>query len=1018
MALLHLPRSPSPRQARASDADLHWRIHGEVAALPSSPQKSVRFLAYHSSFLQKSKNIGAFAEKSGHHLGISPASKLLNTVSNWGDAFCDVERMVMAFEYGYGESFCSQRGWVMGTLTWGGFASAGGFMGFRELYQMLANRNVYRANPNAFPANPNVFSANPSLEFIGGDNAGSNSGSGGRGGGHGGYNSGSEEHFDAYNDRLAFISMHASYQDMDADGVSEHKAAFDSTNIMTSTVLPSPSSAEVHAKPSDHNLDGLSNCNQESQITPMDVSEPKMDEDGFSDQNTRIEVEKGKLSNGDEESQISHIDGEDTGFTKHGWNMYASLRTITNASTYDDGLNGKVSKNNRETLCSGSESSSQINSLKSDSVAEAGHLSQGIRAVNSIFSHLGRYILHSGWKFSEDSLEKYAIVPAQSGYSHGGTSWNHNADEMLAEAWDRERALDAKGLLAESIRELGILSLMLREMKLDAVLSLPEQLRAEKQGSKGQGIVHDDETHASVHEQSAAHHQQPQGVIDWVAQIARSALAKQTGSHETSYKAEHAEQDELKNSMSEGVAAAPKQPSETGGNSTAAKQSDMEALKRLQREAFSELMKIRERLEKIDQLAQVRQQSDLSGAARTHLKGEVKTGMAFVLLEDSSSRNSRGSLEQVGMQTGLDVRFTFETPFREKDVLITECVSGQGSSVGDGRALGGPMTLGKLQYVTHMSDNISFSFVPLGAQGKDVTEIINVLQDQGLTVFSSQGPALFNHCRGSALGATVSGSRFAFSFAQYLSGWGNHISTMESPVTEGDPLCLSTLGQFLLQPAEGLIVSLSGLSRYWPSPPLPSSMGLHWSEMGPLIIPKIQSLKTSRSNMTCQDPIGGSHLHISSLGSHWEAPDLEYGMDALEKSKGTALLSIAVASSVDLGENISVGGWVQIEKGDSIQDSDKGNFQWALSLARTSTSGIDWGASIGGSRPDFWSMTTTNNDGYPGYNGEDFYGPQLHVEAFLKVNCGRGFTLQPGLLYVSNKHSHTPAFVVRSSWSF
>ena len=152
----------------------------------------------------------------------------------------------------------------------------------------------------------------------------------------------------------------------------------------------------------------------------------------------------------------------------------------------------------------------------------------------------------------------------------------------------------------------------------------------------------------------------------------------------------------------------------------------LEIMKRLQREVFSDLMKLRERLEKIEQ---IRRPSDQQGGAKTRLKGEAKAGVAFVLIDDiSNSRQARDALVNAGMQSGLDVSFTFETRFRERDTLITQCVSGQGSSVGDGRALGGSLALGKVQYVTHVSDDISLSFVPLGAQGKDVTEIINVLQ--------------------------------------------------------------------------------------------------------------------------------------------------------------------------------------------------------------------------------------------------------------------------------------------------
>lgn len=51
------------------------------------------------------------------------------------------------------------------------------------------------------------------------------------------------------------------------------------------------------------------------------------------------------------------------------------------------------------------------------------------------------------------------------------------------------------------------------------------------------------------------------------------------------------------------------------------------------------------------------------------------------------------------------------------------------------------------------------------------------------------------------------------------------------------------------------------------------------------------------------------------------------------------------------------------------------------------------------------------------FTSGDKYDMQLHVEAYLKLNMGRGFTLQPGLLYLLNKQSQTPAFVLRSSWA-
>lgn len=506
---------------------------------------------------------------------------------------------------------------------------------------------------------------------------------------------------------------------------------------------------------------------------------------------------------------------------------------------------------------------------------------------------------------------------------------------------------------------------------------------------------------------------QLQGVVNWLDRLSLNVPGKHRADFETLEG--QVEDQKLRSMVNEAVATALKQQFDADGAPPPAKQADTETLKRLQREVFSELLRLRE---KLDQVASSRHSDNarhFSGAGKTNLQGEVKVGMAVVMLEDSSSRHSRGSLEQAGMQTGVDVKLTFETPFRQKDLLITECVAGQGSSVGEGRALGGPMSLGKVQYLAHINDDISVSFVPMGAHGMDATDIVNPMQDQGLTSFSSRGPALFDHCKGSAIGATWSGSSFALSAAHYLSGWGNQPFSLGTDARESGPLCLSTLGQLLLQPTERLIFSLSGLNRFWPSPPLPSSMGLHWSEMGPLVIPKIHSLQTSRSTMSSDDSFLS---HCNSMSSHWGGMlESEYHLDPPE-SKGTSQLSVAVATEMEISENVSLGAWAQAD--DVLQDLDKGNFQWAVNLAKTSKNGMNWGASIGGSRPDIWSILTSEQETYPGYVGGvgDAYGPQLHMEAFVRLNCGKGFTLQPGLLYLLNKHSRTPAFVVRSSWVF
>lgn len=154
------------------------------------------------------------------------------------------------------------------------------------------------------------------------------------------------------------------------------------------------------------------------------------------------------------------------------------------------------------------------------------------------------------------------------------------------------------------------------------------------------------------------------------------------------------------------------------------------ALRRLQRETFSDLLGVRERLDRLEFHTGLRpskgQTSLEGGGAKTKLKGEVCSGGAFVLLDDESSRHSRAALEQAGLHTGLDVRFTFETSYRERDVMITECSAGHSGS--DGSILGGPISVTKLVYNAQVTDDLNVVVAPLGARGSDITETVNPLQ--------------------------------------------------------------------------------------------------------------------------------------------------------------------------------------------------------------------------------------------------------------------------------------------------
>lgn len=228
-----------------------------------------------------------------------------------------------------------------------------------------------------------------------------------------------------------------------------------------------------------------------------------------------------------------------------------------------------------------------------------------------------------------------------------------------------------------------------------------------------------------------------------------------------------------------------------------------------------------------------------------------------------------------------------------------------------------------------------------------------------MTQFARAGPAMYHHCTGSALGATFRTQTALLSLSQFVSGWG----LSEGPVNTA-PLCLSTLANVLFQPWENSVFSISAVNRFWPSLPLPSFRGLHWSEMGPLVLSKSHhhsyrrghrsgssspqmssprdlptsidntSMRDSRTSMDIsslrdfQTSMDNTSLHFRtssdnpsgfSANAAWGTPygEAERGgvITVPESRGGSAQQSIAVAGEIDVGANMSLAGWAQVSVG-------------------------------------------------------------------------------------------------------
>ncbi|KAF2297960.1 hypothetical protein GH714_006771 [Hevea brasiliensis] len=177
----------------------------------------------------------------------------------------------------------------------------------------------------------------------------------------------------------------------------------------------------------------------------------------------------------------------------------------------------------------------------------------------------------------------------------------------------------------------------------------------------------------------------------------------------------------------------------------------IEILKRLQREAFSDLMKLRDRQDKVERTLSFYKASKRSPfqEASTHVRGEIDV-LGAILLLGNVDQQHHDALGRAGIKTGIDSRFTFETTIWEKDALLAELV---GTTKCDDEGSLSALSLAKVSYIAIISDWFSAIASPVGAQFRDLGITTNSLnQKKGLADLSCVGPPLLNQPNGSTIG--------------------------------------------------------------------------------------------------------------------------------------------------------------------------------------------------------------------------------------------------------------------------
>lgn len=387
-----------------------------------------------------------------------------------------------------------------------------------------------------------------------------------------------------------------------------------------------------------------------------------------------------------------------------------------------------------------------------------------------------------------------------------------------------------------------------------------------------------------------------------------------------------------------------------------ARRKPIEILKRLQREAFTDLMKLRDRLDKVEKVLTF-YGSSKGGPFRgdgTRVRGEVDL-MGTLFLKDYLDQENVDAIRRAGIKTGIDARITFETKVREKDVLKAEFISSQRphTESSGSESLGTALSLVRVCYTANVTDWFSVSAIPMGARCRDMA-VSTQSQEKGLTHYSSFGPPLLHESHGGSIGMTVKKSDIVASLAQFV---------VDLPNSFGH--CLSTFVQIVYPLPKSSKLSLFGLYR----------------------VPK--SRQQARFGLPLTTSLGFLKRHKPQTSTEASSLPMETTSEAHFPES-----SAAIMLESELDESTRVQGWVEMKK-----STNQRNLQWAVSMSDFPEDDIGWGLSLGGStqRPASWD--------------------HFQVEAYLNFSLGKRLSLQPGFLYLTDKNSQMPVLMLRTTWS-
>ncbi|KAJ0969924.1 hypothetical protein J5N97_022801 [Dioscorea zingiberensis] len=216
------------------------------------------------------------------------------------------------------------------------------------------------------------------------------------------------------------------------------------------------------------------------------------------------------------------------------------------------------------------------------------------------------------------------------------------------------------------------------------------------------------------------------------------------------------------------------------------------------------------------------------------------------------------------------------------------------------------------------------------------------------------GPSLFSEWRDCAGGLMFKGLKFGASSAVLFSKL--------APLTDSTAgrCSWSTFVQLTYQTYNEMRCAVSGLWQ------MPSRTG-QVIQLGPLSI-----------------PVGFPKRRLPFLDAQGQPPPSSVTSRAIDHQSAS---SQALMVELSFDESAKLGAWIELQSGLR---------HWGISLSDTPEDEVGWGL-----------LVSRMVEGQ---------SRRSHFEGFLNYNMGRRFCLQPGLLYLMDGSTQTPAFFFRTNW--